>query len=143
MIYLRCIRFNKNRETNSVRDSIKIGAKDLSVLEFGTPDIVWCAPDPDCPVSQRSNGSLRANGRLCRATVRNSTTTEVKAQKLEGTGLSGVAPDCTVQQDDKRLQRSTAPNPNGRADVALTGQCTVTVRWRTRLSSASIASSPC
>jgi hypothetical protein len=47
------------------------------------------------------------------------------AQKSEGTGLSGVAPDCPVQQDDKRLQRSTAPNPNGCADVARTEQCTV------------------
>jgi hypothetical protein len=30
--------------------------------------------------------------------------TEVRAQKSEVTGLSGVAPDCSVQQDDKRLQ---------------------------------------
>jgi hypothetical protein len=44
------------------------------------------------------------------------------AQKLEVTGLSGVAPDCLVWQKDKRLQRSTAANPNGRADVARTGQ---------------------
>jgi hypothetical protein len=36
-----------------------------------------------------------------------------------------VAPDCLVQLEDKRLQRSTAPNPNGCADVARTGQCTV------------------
>jgi hypothetical protein len=41
MIYLRCIR---NQERNSVRNSIKIGAKNLSVLEFGAPDTVWCAP---------------------------------------------------------------------------------------------------
>jgi hypothetical protein len=33
-----------------------------------------------------------------------------------------------VQQNDKALQRSIAPNPNGCADVACTGQCTVTVR---------------
>jgi hypothetical protein len=46
---------------------------------------------------------------------------EVRAQKSEVTGLSGVAPDCPVQQKDKALQRSTAPNPNGRADVARTG----------------------
>jgi hypothetical protein len=97
----------------------------------------------DCPVSQRSNGSLRTNGRLCRATVCNSTAAEVRAQKLEGIGLSGVAPDCPVQLEDKRLQRSTALNPNGYADVARTGQCTVVVRWRTGLSGALIASSPC
>jgi hypothetical protein len=76
---------------------------------------------PDCPVSQRSNGSLRANGRLCRATVLNSVAVEVRAQKSEVTGLSGVAPDYPVQQDDKRLQRSTAPNPNNCADVARIG----------------------
>jgi hypothetical protein len=40
-------------------------------------------------------------------------TAEVRATKSERTGLSGVPPDCPVQQEDKRLQRSTAPNPNG------------------------------
>jgi hypothetical protein len=65
-------------------------------------------------VSQQSNDSLRDNGRLTRWTV--------SRQKSEVTGLSGVAPDCPVQQDDKALQRSTAPNPNGRANVARTGQ---------------------
>jgi hypothetical protein len=35
------------------------------------------------------------------------------------------APDCPVQLEDKRLQRSTAQNLNGCADVARTGQCTV------------------
>jgi hypothetical protein len=70
---------------------------------------------PYRPVSQWSNGSLRANGRLCRATVVNIATTEVRVQKLEVTRLS-------VQQDNKRLQRSTASNPNGCGDVARTGQ---------------------
>jgi hypothetical protein len=46
---------------------------------------------------------------------------EVRAQKSEVTGLSEVAPNCPVQQDDKALQRSTAPHPNGRVDVAHTG----------------------
>jgi hypothetical protein len=45
-----------------------------------------------------------------------------------------------VQLEDKHLQRSTALNPNGCTDVACTGQCTVTVRWRTELSGAPIAS---
>jgi hypothetical protein len=48
--------------------------------------------------------------------------TEVRAQKSEVTGLPGVAPDCPVQQKDKALKRSTAPNPNERADVARTEQ---------------------
>jgi hypothetical protein len=76
----------------------------------------------DCPVSQRSNDSLRANGRFVRWIVMNNV-----VQKSEVTGLSNVAPDCPVQQDDKALQRSTAPNPNERADVARTGQWTVNV----------------
>jgi hypothetical protein len=75
-----------------------------------------------------------------KATVHNSATTEVIAQKLEGTRLSGVAPECPMQQDDKAPQRSTALNPNSCADVARTGQCTVTVRWRTGLCVAPIAS---
>jgi hypothetical protein len=80
------------------------------VLIFYAADSVRCAPSqladeqatlensadvlhynsPDYPVSQRSNGSLRANDQLCRATVVNSAATEVRAQKSEGTGLSGV-----------------------------------------------------
>jgi hypothetical protein len=51
--------------------------------------------------------------------------------------------DCPVQLEDKRIQRSTAPNPNGCADMACTGQCTVAVRWRTGLSGAPITSSLC
>jgi hypothetical protein len=47
---------------------------------------------------------------------------EVRAQKSKVVGLSGVAPDYLVQQDDKAFQRSTTPNPNGRANVARTGQ---------------------
>jgi hypothetical protein len=54
-----------------------------------------------------------------------------------------VALDCPVQQDDKRLQQSTAPNPNGCADVARTGLCIVTVRCATGLSGAPIASILC
>jgi hypothetical protein len=51
-----------------------------------------------------------------------------------------VAPDCTVQLEDKGLQRSTAQNPNGCTDVARTEQCTVAVRWRTGLPGVLIAS---
>jgi hypothetical protein len=52
----------------------------------------------------------------------NSAKSEVRAQKSEVTGLFGVAPNYLVQHKDKRLQRSTAPNSNGLADVARTGQ---------------------
>jgi hypothetical protein len=64
----------------------------------------------------------------------------VRAQKSEGTGLSGVAPDCPVQLEDKNSNGRPAPNPNSCADVARTGQCTVVVRWRTRQFGAPIAS---
>jgi hypothetical protein len=86
-------------------------------------------------VSQRSNGSLLNQRSTVEMSERNSA-----AQKSESTGLSGVAPDCPMQLEDKRLQRSTALNPNGCADVVRTRQGTVTVRWRIGLSSAPIAS---
>jgi hypothetical protein len=65
------------------------------------------------PAQQRSSDTM---------TVMNSTAAEVRAQKSEVTRLSGVTPDCPVQQDDKTLKQSTAQNPNGRADMARTGQ---------------------
>jgi hypothetical protein len=104
------------------------------VLNFGAPDTFRCTRpvqtqtshyrefrgalrynSPDFPVIQWSNGSLRGNARLTRWTVMNSVASEVRAQKSEVTGLSGVALDCLVQQDDKALKQWTAPNPNGRA----------------------------
>ena len=36
--------------------------------------------------------------------------------------MSGVSPDCQVQLQDKGSNGQVAPNPNERADVALTGQ---------------------
>jgi hypothetical protein len=35
-------------------------------------------------------------------------------QKSEYSLRCQIAPDCPVSQEDRRLQRSTAPNPNGR-----------------------------
>jgi hypothetical protein len=75
-----------------------------------------------------------------KAIVHNSAATESEAKKSEGTRLYGVAPDCPVRLEDKRLQRSTAPIPNGCADMARTEQCIVIVRWRTGLSGVPIAS---
>jgi hypothetical protein len=86
---------------------------------------------PDRPVSQRSNGSLRQRSTLqkqdCRNRVRS---TEIRGHPTVrcGTRLSGVAPDCPAQLEDKRLQRPTAQKPNGCADVARTGQCIVVVQ---------------
>jgi hypothetical protein len=60
----------------------------------------------------------------------NSAAAEVKAVNSEGTGLSGVAPDCPVPQGDKAPTVDFAPNPNG------------WVTWqRTGMSGAPIASS--
>jgi hypothetical protein len=50
---------------------------------------------------------------------------EVRAQKSEGTGLSGVAPDCPVLQGDKAPIVDFAPNPNGWVTWRCTGQPTV------------------
>jgi hypothetical protein len=36
--------------------------------------------------------------------------------------MSGVAPDCLMQLHDKGSNGQLAPNPNGHADVAHTGQ---------------------
>jgi hypothetical protein len=43
----------------------------------------------------------------------NSAVAEVRTAKSEGTGLSGVAPDCPVPQGDKAPTIYFAPNPNG------------------------------
>jgi hypothetical protein len=123
--------------------------KDLSVLKNGAPDIVRCTRpysrwtshsqefqgvlrynSPDCLVCHRTvrctSGAMTlcANGRLCRDEQWMS---KVWAQS-EGTRLSGVALDCPVQQDDKDSNGRPASNPNGCADVARTGQCTMVVR---------------
>jgi hypothetical protein len=81
---------------------------------------IWCATglsgepaEQWLPARQRST-TQRNSAKQCRG--------EVRAQKSEVTRLSGVSPDCPVQQKDKRLKRSIASNPNGRIDVAHTGQ---------------------
>jgi hypothetical protein len=76
---------------------------------FGVP--------PDCSVCHRTvrwaNGATVnfANGRLCWR--RNSEQCRSRTAKSKRTGVSGVPLDCPVPQEDKWLQRSTTPNPNG------------------------------
>jgi hypothetical protein len=70
-----------------------------------------------------------------------STMAEVRAAKSEGTGLSGVAPDCPVPEEDKASNGRPASNPNGWMTWQRTGQGTVHVWWRTGLSGAPIARS--
>jgi hypothetical protein len=87
------------------------------------------------------NGYLRATVD-CKSTDNvNSSATEVRAAKSEGTGQSGVAPDCPVPQGDKAPTIDLAPNPNGWVTWRRTGQPTVYVQWRTGLSGAPIANS--
>jgi hypothetical protein len=57
---------------------------------------------PDCPVIPRSNNQLRQR----------STAQQSNHQRPEDSLRCQIAPDCPVQQEDKRLQRSTALNPN-------------------------------
>jgi hypothetical protein len=54
--------------------------------------------------------------------------------------MSGVAPDCPVQLQDKGSNGQLSPNPNWCADVARTGQWTMTVWCATGLSGVPIAS---
>jgi hypothetical protein len=65
--------------------------------------------------------ALCANGRLCQVNSDEQCHDRSQSSEIRG------APDYPVQQDDRQLQRSTAQNPNERADVAHTGQCTIPV----------------
>jgi hypothetical protein len=71
----------------------------------------------------------------------NNVTVEVRAGSQRGTGLSGVAPDCPVPQEDKAPTVESALNPHGWVTWWRTGQGTVPVWWHTGLSGAPIASS--
>jgi hypothetical protein len=149
MIYYRCIRFNTNQERNPVRDTIKNGANDLSVLIFGAPDTVRCTRpvktqtrhsrefsgalhynSPDCPVCHRTVRWASGATTPYAPTVDYAESTVVNSAAQKSERISQRSPDCPVQQDDRALQRSTDPNPNERADMARTGQWTVTV-WCT------------
>jgi hypothetical protein len=76
-----------------------------------------------------------------KCTLKNSVTQKSEQRSQNGTGLSGVALDCLVPQEDKASNGRPAPDPNGWLTWRRTGQRTVPVRWRTGLSCAPIASS--
>jgi hypothetical protein len=84
--------------------------------------------------------STSPNGRL--ADCDTVCSTEVRSQStISGyTGLSGVPPDYLVQQKDRRLQRSTALNPNGRLTWHSTDNEQCSVRCTTGLSGVPIDS---
>jgi hypothetical protein len=69
---------------------------------------------PYCPVRQQSNGQLRAMVNFADYRAVYSAEVRSLSAKSEYTRLSGVPSDSPVPQEDRRLQRSTAPNPNGR-----------------------------
>jgi hypothetical protein len=139
-------------------DTILKEEKDLSVLRNDTPDCpmhqdhtLWTSHSRqsqgvlrynslDCPVSQRSNDYLRQRSTAKVPVTVNTVTAEVRAGSQRGTGLSGVAPDCPVPQEDKGPTVDSSSNPNGWVTWRCTGQGTVPVRWRTGLSGAPIAS---
>jgi hypothetical protein len=54
--------------------------------------------------------------------VSNSATQKLEQRSQRGTGLSGVALDCPVPQEDKVPMVARAPNPNGWVTWRLTGQ---------------------
>jgi hypothetical protein len=73
--------------------------------------------------------------------VSNNAAQKSEQRSQRDTGLSGVALDCPVLQEDKAPTVARAPNPNGWVMWRRTGQTTVHVRWRTGLSGAPNASS--
>jgi hypothetical protein len=56
--------------------------------------------------------------------VSNSAVQKSEQQSQRDTGLSGVAPDCPVPQEDNAPTVDSAPNPNGWVTWRRTGQCT-------------------
>jgi hypothetical protein len=77
-------------------------------LRYNSPDCPVYTRLPGEPMEQRSTSPMvdcADGGKMNSA--------EVRTAKSECTRLSGLPPDCPVLQEDKGLQRSTTPNPNG------------------------------
>jgi hypothetical protein len=91
----------------------------LGLLRYNSPDYLVCTglsgepSEQRLPTRQRSTAQMNSDEQY-RAEVR-AAKSEVTGHVWCATGLSGAA-------KGKGLQRSTAPNPNGRADMALTEQ---------------------
>jgi hypothetical protein len=124
---------HKSRK-NSVRGHNLIGAKNLIVLKNGAR----CTRPYNSKPATLENS--RAHSTIIHRTVRCATglSDEPAEQRLPARQWSPArmnsasqkserrsqrAPDCPVQQDDKGSNGRPAPNPNGCADVAHTGQC--------------------
>jgi hypothetical protein len=158
-IFLRCIKFNVNiqrKRPERILQSLEHTRIGVASGALNTVRCLGWRPSrtgrfrvfsarvrynpSDCLVRQRSNGQLRpmVDCADCNAVSR----AEVKSQsaKSERTGLSGVPPDCPVPQEDRRLQRSIAPNPNGRLTWHSPDSEQCSVRCTTRLSGVPIDS---
>jgi hypothetical protein len=72
---------------------------------------IWCATG--LSGAPADNDYPTRNGRLCKVNSAATMPRSVKAGSQRGTGLSGVAPDCPVAQEDKAPTVDRAPNPNG------------------------------
>jgi hypothetical protein len=72
----------------------------------------------DCPVSQQSNSNLAPMGDYKREQCKS----EVRAESQNTLDMSGVAPDCLGQLQDKGFQQSRRSKPQRHDDVARTGQ---------------------
>jgi hypothetical protein len=109
---------------------------------------------PDCPVCHRTVRCTSGATAICaqRSTLQSEQwNSDVRAASQRGTGLSGATPDCPVPHEDKASNGRPAPTLTNRLMWWLTGHCPVahrtlsggapdTVRWRTGLSGAPIAS---
>jgi hypothetical protein len=110
------------------------GPRELATLEFSQSHSTKIHRTVRCANEATINF---ANDRLQYSlTVRS----QSQSAKLERTGLSGVPPDCPVPQEDKELQRSIAPNPNGRLMWHAPDNEQCSVRCTTGLSSVLIDS---
>jgi hypothetical protein len=92
-----------------------LGQAPLKHVALGFSRDVLRYNSPDCPVC---TGHVRcANGATVtcdkRSTVKGEQCkSDVRLRSQNAPDMSGVPPDCPVQQQDKELQWSTAPNPN-------------------------------
>jgi hypothetical protein len=94
---------------------------------------VWCAPDMSSePTEQRSTASTVKSAQ-CR-----SQKSELRSQNAPDSPVAHRT--CPVQQEDKRLQRSTAPNHNGLLTWQAPDSEQYPVRYATGLSDAPVDS---
>jgi hypothetical protein len=122
------------------------------------PDSVWCTREdrlqtlhlrvfqahlrynsPNCPVCHRTVRCATGATAICaqRSTLQSvQWISDIRAASQRGTGLSGATPDCLVPHEDKASNGRPAPTLTNR----LTWRSPDTVRWRTGLSDAPIAS---